>query len=295
MLSATTTIADLIPGFEPENELEGRLTTDASILAGLAWGTPRPGHPEGTVAAHVADMLRRIPRDDPHRAELRAVTIVHDAAKAFVRTELAWSPENDHAVLARRLAARHTDDERLLNSIELHDEAYWQWRQAGRDASPQPTLDRATDPTLLARFIELDASTEGKDLTFLWWFRRHTTDLLRHGIDWSAAPLLSGDAAHFLYLKEFAVEPERQDPVALAARRVIAAGSQILRATGQVLASGDRTRVLLLWAFAGDPIGRILREGSVVRRALRRDGDLRAAGEIEARLYRLDAALPLRS
>jgi hypothetical protein len=288
MLSATTTIADLIPGFEPENDLERRLTTDPSILAGLAWGTPRPGHPEGTVAAHVAEMLQRIPEDDPQRGELRVITIVHDAAKAFVHPGIGWTPDNDHAVLARRLAAHHTDDERLLNIIELHDDAYWQWRQLGRDASPQPTLDRAADPTLLARFIELDASTEGKDLTFLWWFRRHTAGVLDDTGDWSNAPLLATHAGPVLYLKEFAVEPPRQQALARAARRVVEAGSRLLEASGRVLASGDGTRVLLLWCFAGDPIGRILREGTVVRHALRRDGELRAAREIEARLYRLD-------
>ena len=32
------------------------------LQEGLAWGKPRRGHPEGTVGAHVADLLEAIDR-----------------------------------------------------------------------------------------------------------------------------------------------------------------------------------------------------------------------------------------
>ena len=169
MFLVAPALAHLIPEFWPETTLEVRLSTDPSIFAGLAWGAPRPGHPEGTVATHVAAMLRRIPPDDPDRAALRALAIVHDAAKMAVRRDDAWSPDNDHAVLARRLAEAHTDDPRLLTAIELHDEPYWRWRHDRSDASVDSVLERVADPALFVRFVELDASTEGKDLSFLWW------------------------------------------------------------------------------------------------------------------------------
>jgi hypothetical protein len=288
MLAATPSLGDLIPGFRAENALEERLGTDPRILAGLAWGSPQPGHPEGRVATHVADMLRRIPPGDPQRSELRAITIVHDAAKVAVRREEAWSPDNDHAVLARRLAEAHTEDDRLLTTIELHDEAYWRWRHDHVDASAQQVLDRVADPALLARFVELDASTEGKDLSFLWWFRRHTLDALPAGAsEWSRAPLL-GDQGTFVYVKEFAVEPAAQPTVGRALQAVTADGSALLHAEGRTLLSEDGLRALLVWRFRGDPIGRLLREGAVVRRALRRDPVLLDTDAVEARLYRLD-------
>ena len=53
-------VSELIPGFTPENDLERAITAELELLAGLAWGKPRKGHPEGTVGAHVADLLATI-------------------------------------------------------------------------------------------------------------------------------------------------------------------------------------------------------------------------------------------
>ena len=46
-----------IPGFTPETDLERRLARDPVLQEGWAWGEPRRGHPEGSVGAHVADLL----------------------------------------------------------------------------------------------------------------------------------------------------------------------------------------------------------------------------------------------
>src|SRR6185437_5781635 len=111
--------------------------------------------------------------EDPLRGDLRFLALVHDSFKAEVRPDEAWSPDNDHAILAGRFAAGYTRDERLLSTLRFHDEPYWIWRHA---AAPEPALrallERLPDLELFARFVELDAANEGKDLTFLWWFRR---------------------------------------------------------------------------------------------------------------------------
>jgi hypothetical protein len=54
------------------------------LLRGLAWGRPRRGHPEGSVGAHVADLLATIERwgeAGERRAELRFIALVHDSLK----------------------------------------------------------------------------------------------------------------------------------------------------------------------------------------------------------------------
>ena len=79
---------------------------------------------------------------------------------------------NDHAALARHFAERYTSDERLLSTLELHDEPYWIWRTPRARQRLRRLLKRLPDLDLFARFVELDAANEGKDLTFLWWFRR---------------------------------------------------------------------------------------------------------------------------
>ena len=142
---------------------------DPELLKGLAYGKPRPGHPEGTVGAHVADLLETIDRwgeTGERRAELRFLALVHDAMKFRVREWLPKTGGNHHATRARRLAERYTDDERLLATIELHDRPYALWRRSthGRvsDGAFDRMLERIPDRGLFARFVELDGSTEGK-------------------------------------------------------------------------------------------------------------------------------------
>ena len=118
----------------PSTPLEERLLAAPEIRAGLAWGSPRWGHPEGAVGEHVAALLARIADDDPLRDDLRVLALVHDSFKAAIRPGERWARDNDLAGLARRFAERFTDDERLLAALELHDEPYWIWRNAGSPA-----------------------------------------------------------------------------------------------------------------------------------------------------------------
>jgi hypothetical protein len=173
-----------VPGFEPENELEGRLIEDPDLRRGLAWGRPRSGHPEGPVGVHVADLLDTVDRwgeTGVRRAELRFLALVHDALKFRVREWLPKRGENHHAMRARRLGERYTDDERLLATIELHDRPYAIWRRrrgtARSDvAALERMLGRVPDVDLFLRFVQLDGSTEGKDPAPIEWLEAE----LRH-------------------------------------------------------------------------------------------------------------------
>ena len=170
---------DLIPGFEPENDLERRLAVDPVLLEGWAWGRPRPGHPEGSVGAHVADLLRTI--DDwgetgRRRSDLRFLALVHDSLKSHVKNWLPRTGENHHAMRARRFAEDYTDDERLLTTIELHDRPYGIWRESrnpGEHDSERVKAmgERIADRDLFLRFVELDGSTEGKNPEPVEWVR----------------------------------------------------------------------------------------------------------------------------
>ena len=276
----------LLPGFVAESELERSLIADQSVRRGLAWGAARPGHPEGTVAHHVTNMLSHVARDDPDRAALRALTLIHDAGKRFVVRSTTWTPDSDHALIARRLLGAHTDDERLLDAVELHDAPYWRWK-TGRAGDGILPKGRDVDLPLFVRFVELDASTEGKDVSFLWWFRRMTAEVqLPAGGDWTRAPLIDRDTA-YVYVKSLAVDPGRQRAVADALWTVAADFADSMRAEFDVLSSEDGLRTLLLWRWRGDTVGRLLRDGEVVRRGLRAHAALREAEAIDARMYLL--------
>jgi len=180
-------IGRLIPGFVPETELEARLTADPELLAGLAWGEPRQSHPEGAVGLHVAQLLEQIERDGDtgeRREQLRFVTLVHDSFKYRVRDWLPRRGRNHHASRARRFAERHTGDERLLTTIEFHDQPYHLWKglqKRGRldERRFEAMLDRIPDHELFQRFIEVDGASEAKDPEPIRWLR---SELERRGL-----------------------------------------------------------------------------------------------------------------
>src|SRR3954469_5159597 len=172
-------IQDLLPGFEPENDLEARMTRDPYLLEGLAWGEPRAGHPEGQVAVHVEHLLERLETwDEPpeRRSNLRFMALVHDAFKGDVFERLPKMGRNHHAGRARRFAERYTSDRALVCAIEHHDRPYNLWRKMKRkgvldERSFAKMLADLPDMDLFVRFVELDASTEGKTREPVRWFR----------------------------------------------------------------------------------------------------------------------------
>jgi hypothetical protein len=177
-------VAELVPGFAPENDMERAVSRDPELLEGLAWGEPRYAHPEGAVARHVSDLLDEIDRHGEtgeRRRLLRFVALVHDSMKYRVREWLPKTGENHHAMRARRFAERYTDDERLLGTIELHDRPYAIWRRMRRSGSLderafEDMMGKVADPALFLAFVELDGSTEGKNPEPIAWFREELRD-----------------------------------------------------------------------------------------------------------------------
>jgi hypothetical protein len=268
----------------PETTLERQLLADPGLQAGLAWGAPRFGHPEGRVGEHVAVMLAAIPSNDPLREDLRLLALVHDSFKAEVLANEPWSRENDHAMLARRFAERYTSDERLLTTLELHDEPYWIWRTADApEKTLRPLLGRVPDPELFSRFVELDAANEGKDLTFLWWFRRELAidgRLPRH-----AETVHDGNSQDVVYVKAFATSPEQQRAVARAAEELIAEQRDRMQADGEVLTSDDGLRVVMLWRWDRSRHELIDRDADFVREALAAHPIFAETHAVEARIF----------
>jgi hypothetical protein len=275
---------DMTSPIAPETALEQELISDPRLRAGLEWGAPRLGHPEGRVGEHVAAMLAAIPSNDPLRDDLRFLALVHDSFKAEVQPGERWLRENDHATRARRFAERYTSDERLLTALELHDEPYWIWRTA--DASEKalrPLLKRLPDPELFARFVELDAANEGKDLTFLWWFRR---ELAVDGrLPGRAASVPDGTSHDVVYVKEFATSPEQQPAVAHAAEELIAEQRNRMQADGEVLTSDDGLRVVMQWHWHGSRRDLLDRDADVVREALAAHPIFADTRAVEARIF----------
>jgi HD domain len=177
------TLAGIAQSIQPENELERRIMADHAWMAGAAWGDPRPGHPEGSVAEHIAEVLANIDKialGSADRERLRLIAIIHDTFKHRVDRTRPRVGENHHAMIARRFAERYIDDLEVLDVIELHDEAYNSWAQGKRtgrwaaaEARAARLLDRLGETVgLYERFYRADTRTGSKDREALDWFSK---------------------------------------------------------------------------------------------------------------------------
>jgi hypothetical protein len=273
----------MVPSITAETELERKMLADPRLRAWLEWGAPRFGHPEGPVGEHVATMLAAIPNDHPMRGDLRFLTLTHDSFKAAVRPHQRWSPDNDHAAFARRFAERFTSDERLLSALKLHDEPYWIRRTAeAPEQALRRLLDRLPHSELFTRFVELDVANHGKDLTFLWWFRRELAIAGRLDTHPSPGPD-DAEGQEVVYFKAFATSPEQQPAVARAAHELVA--EQQTRMTHcEVLTSDDGLRVVMRWRWRRSRRELIERDADLIRDALASHPICADAKPAEARL-----------
>lgn len=155
--------------------------SDPRWRRGVAWGVPRPGHPEGAVAAHVAEVLGNLDRQrlaPEARRKLRLVAILHDACKAEVDRSRPPAGDNHHAVRARRFAEAYVDDPDVLELVELHDDAYNAWlagHRRGRweraEARGRALLERLGPRLeLFLAFFRADNATGDKRPEPVHWF-----------------------------------------------------------------------------------------------------------------------------
>jgi hypothetical protein len=129
------------------DDCERRIAGDPEFLAGLEYGRPRPGHPEGAVKWHIADVLANVDRwyrDTPHYPALRLIALVHDTFKYQVDPSQPKYGPNHHGVYARKFAERYVDDPATLDVIERHDEAYNAFQQGHRHGDWQRAEQRGT-------------------------------------------------------------------------------------------------------------------------------------------------------
>ena len=176
------------------NDTERQIAADPEWQAGLRYGVPRPGHPEGAVLWHVRDVLDNVERlygDSPWRERLRLIALVHDAFKYRVDPQRPRRGDNHHATHARRFAERHISAPAVLDVIELHDEAYNAWQCGHRDSDWQRAeeraaalLDRLGDTLeLYLAFYRCDNATGDKSKEPFLWF----LDLIRRRDDRNTA------------------------------------------------------------------------------------------------------------
>jgi hypothetical protein len=92
-------------------EIFQRVIVDARYLQNLDWGEPRPGHPEGTVRAHIAEIEPNLERLKPQLSEseywkLKLLIHTHDSFKAAAKENVAISDPATRAFVSCRVLWR---------------------------------------------------------------------------------------------------------------------------------------------------------------------------------------------
>ena len=121
---------------KPQTDLEFRIVTHSDFVDGCNYGKPRKGHPEGQVLYHVLEVLENVEKfykDDGDYESLRLIALIHDSFKYKVDRTKPKCGENHHGMIARRFAEYFVRNTKILNIIELHDEAYNSWCKGDRD------------------------------------------------------------------------------------------------------------------------------------------------------------------
>lgn len=165
---------------KPETDLEKSIVRHPGFIEGALWGKPRKGHPEGAVITHIGHVLANVEKyaTPGYRERLRLIAIIHDTFKNKVDDSKPRSGENHHAMIARRFAEGFISDEKLLDIIELHDEAYNSWCKGDRDKNWNKAEERAWN--LIKRlgdslelyliFYRCDNETGDKESDNFIWF-----------------------------------------------------------------------------------------------------------------------------
>lgn len=170
---------------QPETALEKQLLTVPAFRKGLLWGEPRFGHPEGTVALHVREVLDNISLI-PHlsatdRSSLRLIALAHDAFKYAEDRSRPRDWSKHHGKLARHFMEQYTSDRVVLDVIETHDDAYYCWLYQHRRPSPRP-LSHLLDKIrycvqLYYLFFKCDTQSGDKTQAPLRWFEKEANGI----------------------------------------------------------------------------------------------------------------------
>jgi hypothetical protein len=179
---AATEMFDYKIGMLNYKEIFAAITSDARYQRNLDWGEVRPGHPEGTIRAHIAELERNLERLRAKLSEtdywrLKVLVHTHDTFKGEAQAGAPIAAPDSHASLARAFLAEFCDDADMLVMVQYHDEPFALWRQfkfKGRlnEERLATLLASIRDWNLFLAFNIVDGCTEGKQRDSLRWLFR---------------------------------------------------------------------------------------------------------------------------
>ena len=157
------------------------VSQDPEITRRMSFGEVRPGHPEGSIDAHISELNKNLLavveslKDGSNGPMLKQYQIsamyilitCHDTFKGDATPGVSIMDPRSHASLARSYLAQHTSDTSLLEMIQRHDEPFAlfkKWQQAGKLSEERMTslFKAIKDWDTFILFQIIDNTTLGK-------------------------------------------------------------------------------------------------------------------------------------
>jgi hypothetical protein len=158
------------------------IARDSRYQRNLDWGEVRPGHPEGTIRAHIAELERNLEQLRAKVSEtdywrLKVLIHTHDTFKRDAQRGAPIAAPNSHASLARAFLAEFCDDADMLAMVQYHDVPFALWRQfkhkgGFNEERLNTLLTSIRDWNLFLAFNIVDGCTQGKQRCSLRWLFR---------------------------------------------------------------------------------------------------------------------------
>jgi hypothetical protein len=166
---------------EPYWKILSKIMSDERYVEGVKYGRPRPGHDEGTIAAHIEDLEQNLLRVNTKISgeefwKLAILVHVHDTFKGSAVKDSPIMDPKSHASLAREFLKEFLDDSDLLDMVQFHDEnraLYMQVEDRGKYSQKrllERVVERIKDIDLYLIFTIIDGYTPSKEHKMLRWF-----------------------------------------------------------------------------------------------------------------------------
>lgn len=179
------------------------ITADPRYLRNLDWGEARPGHLEGTVRTHIAEIERSLESLRPKLTEeeywkLKLLIHTHDSFKGESKPGVAITDPASHASIARAFLATHFPNPDLQAMVQYHDEPFALYRQV--ESKGKYNQDRFNallkaieNWNLFLAFNIIDGCTAGKSREPLRWLFREVASKVES--KFTEADIIDGGAA----------------------------------------------------------------------------------------------------
>lgn len=174
-------IDEAVAQITPISDLEQAIIEHPLWLENIAYGVPRPGHPEGAIIFHIHDVLDNVESkyaNSPYYEELRLITLIHDSFKGLVDRTKPKVNGNNHADYAAQFAHHLDLPSNIIEIIRYHDEVYFSQRSNDIERLHR-LIDRfEADLDLYTAFFICDTETGDKDTSRIQWFQEQIHDYL---------------------------------------------------------------------------------------------------------------------